>query len=286
MKKLLVLLAMTALWSGGAQAQTVASLQSDLNSLRDDVQMMQRQIYKDDATSTAPQTQKEALMKVGQLDEDVRQMKGRLDELDYKIKQTNDRIDMLNKDIDVRFKMLEGKPIDSAGAAKSASNIPPTFAAPVATDAPKSVVGDAVQAGDLTPVEGLPAKKTVQDIYQEGLENLKASKFDEAAQSFSMILKDYPDDKLAGNAQYWLGESYYGKGDFQRAAVAFAAGYQNYKDSPKRADSLLKLGVSMKALKKDTEACAAFKSLPKEFPKADQALKDRAKKESIALKCK
>ena len=282
MKKLFIFAAVM-LYASSVSAQSMQSLERDLNVLRDDVKMMQRQFYREESSSTAPQTSKEAMIKVGQMEEDVRQLRGRFDEYDYKIKQLNDRIDMINKDVDVRFKMLEGQTVSVGG--KSGNSIK-TFDAPVAVGAPKSIAGDSVKSGDLAPVEGAKPKLGVADVYQKGLEDLKENKYDEAEQSFLMILKDYPNEKLAGNAQYWLGETYYGKGEFDRAAVAFAGGYQKYKDSPKGPDSLLKLGLSMKALKKNDEACAAFKSLPTEFPKAALTLKDRAKKEVAELKCK
>ena len=68
--------------------------------------------------------------------------------------------------------------------------------------------------------------------------------------------------------------------------MAFANGYQKYKDNAKGADSLLKLGFSMKGLKKDKEACVAFSSVAKEFPKASKLILDRAKLELGKLSCK
>ena len=76
-----------------------------------------------------------------------------------------------------------------------------------------------------------------------------------------------------------------GRKDFAKAAVAFAKGYEKYK-GPKGPDSLLKLGMSMRELKKKTEACVAFMSLPTEFPKAEAALLSRAKSEASKLNCK
>lgn len=48
----------------------------------------------------------------------------------------------------------------------------------------------------------------------------------------------------------------------------------------------MKLGMSMRELKKKTEACVAFTSLPTEFPKAEAALLSRAKSEASKLNCK
>ena len=155
------------------------------------------------------------------------------------------------------------------------------FAAPVAKDAPKSIVGDSIKGDDLKPLKGFDVK----GIYQEGLEALKAGNDKLAEEKFNTILSKFPEDSLAGNAQYWLGEVYYGRKDFAKAAVAFAKGYEKYK-GPKGPDSLLKLGMSMRELKKKTEACVAFMSLPTEFPKAEAALLSRAKSEASKLNCK
>jgi tol-pal system protein YbgF len=99
------------------------------------------------------------------------------------------------------------------------------------------------------------------------------------------LLTKYPDHELASNAQYWLGESYYGKKDYTKAAVAFATGYEKYKDGNKGADNILKLGMSMQMLGKKEEACTAFNNLAKEFPKASEVLKDKAAKLSTELNC-
>ena len=155
------------------------------------------------------------------------------------------------------------------------------FAAPVAKDAPKSIVGDSIKGDDLKPLKGFDVK----GIYQEGLEALKAGNDKLAEEKFNTILSRFPEDNLAGNAQYWLGEVYYGRKHFAKAAVAFAKGYEKYK-GPKGPDSLLKLGMSMRELKKKTEACVAFTSLPTEFPKAEAALLSRAKSEAAKLNCK
>ena len=102
----------------------------------------------------------------------------------------------------------------------------------------------------------------------------------------NIVLTKFPDHKLAANAQYWLGESYYGKKDYAKAAVAFAKGYEKYKDSNKGADNILKLGMSMQMLGKTEEACTAFVNLPKEFPKAPDNLKNKAAQLASELKCK
>ena len=46
-------------------------------------------------------------------------------------------------------------------------------------------------------------------------------------------MADYPDHKLAGNAQYWIGECYYSQKRFAEAAEEFAKVEKLFPASPK-----------------------------------------------------
>ena len=99
-------------------------------------------------------------------------------------------------------------------------------------------------------------------------------------------MKKYPKEKLAGNAQYWLGETYYVRKNYDKAAVAFAEAYKNYPQNYKAPDNFLKLGLSMQELGKKDEACAVFKNYAKEYPEAPVAFRQRAEKEAGKIGCK
>lgn len=282
MKKLVFILAI--LLSNNALAQFGnTSLQREIDILKEDVAVLQRQNYKNKNSENNGKDENNSVVAQGAYDENLRKVIGKVDELEYKIKALNSRIDMLNKDIDVRIAMIEGKPISGGGGAGNLSANKPKFAPTVASEAPKSVVGDSISKNeDLAPVKG----QDVNALYQEGLTALKANDYTLAENNFTLILNRFATDKLAGNAQYWLGEVYYGKKDYAKSAVAFAKGYQNYKTSPKGADSLLKLGMAMNQLGKKAEACTAFTSMKTEFPKAEKVTADKALEEAKKLDCK
>src|SRR3546814_14657630 len=91
---------------------------------------------------------------------------------------------------------------------------------------------------------------------------------------------------LAGNAQYWLGETFYVRQQYEQASAAFLTGYQNYPKGAKASDSLLKLGMSLAALKKNPEPCAALGQLSKQFPEAPPHVQEAAHRESDTFGCK
>jgi tol-pal system protein YbgF len=274
MKKFALVLAMTML-AGQSFAASDNALQRQIDNMREDLQVLQRQMARGGSGS------QDSVVQLSEMDETLRQTVGRMDMIEHQLKVLEEKINMINKDVDVRLKMIEGQPIE--GGAMSNQQPTQKFDAPVAEGAPASVVGGAIAKGnDLPEVQTKPAEQ----IYQEGLDAINAGNSDEAAAKFTSFLTKFPDHKLAGNAQYWLGESYYGKKDYAKAAVAFAKGYEKYKDGNKGADSLLKLGLSMQMLGKNEEACTAFVNLAKEFPNASANLKERATKSASELKCK
>ncbi len=276
-KSILFLGALLLIPSIPAKAISDNALQRQIDQIKEDLQILQRQLARGGAIGSS----QDVVVQVSQMDETLRQAVGRMDMIEHQLKTLDDKINMINKDIDVRIKMIEGKPIEGGGMSNQYA--PKKFDAPIAKGAPASVIGGAVSKG-----EDLPEVKTksAEQIYQEGLDAINSGNNDEAADRFTAVLTKFPNHKLAANAQYWLGESYYGKKDYAKAAVAFAKGYEKYKDGNKGADNILKLGLSMQMLGKKDEACTAFVNLPKEFPKAADNLKARAEKAATELNCK
>lgn len=109
--------------------------------------------------------------------------------------------------------------------------------------------------------------------------------YEAATSAFADFLARYPDDKLAGNAQYWLGESHYAQGDYRSAADAFLTGYRKYPTGGKGPDSLLKLGMSLAALGEKRAACASFAEFSNKFPGASEAMKNRVRAERRGAGC-
>jgi tol-pal system protein YbgF len=103
--------------------------------------------------------------------------------------------------------------------------------------------------------------------------------------AFEDFLTRYPQDSLAGNAQYWLGEAHFVRGEYKAAASSFLKGYQNYAGNARAADSLLKLAMSLDRLGQKDAACSSFGELSTRFPNAPENVKMRAKSERQRIGC-
>lgn len=166
-----------------------------------------------------------------------------------------------------------GPPVLSEGPGSYAAGQGATAAAP-----PPSVTTAAL------PPAGADAADPKQ-LYETAYGYLLQRDYGAAQAAFDDFLQRYPSDSLAGNAQYWLGESFFVRGQYKAAASAFLKGYQSYAQSAKAPDSLLKLAMSLDRLGQKDAACASYNELTTKFPRAPQNVKSRAQAERQRVGC-
>ncbi|HUC63473.1 MAG TPA: tol-pal system protein YbgF, partial [Alphaproteobacteria bacterium] len=106
-----------------------------------------------------------------------------------------------------------------------------------------------------------------------------------AERAFAAFVNTHPDDPLAGAAQYWLGETFYLRANYDAAARAFAEGYQKFPKGSKAPDSLLKLGMSLVQLNRKKDACLLFKELEQRYPAAPTNVKQAMQRERQRASC-
>lgn len=174
-----------------------------------------------------------------------------------------------------------------AGAVPAAPGAPAAPAAGGAESLLPEAVGvtglDGTAVAPLTQA-ALPVPNTPDGLYQQSYEALLRSQFDVAQTGFRDFLKQYPQHELAGGANYWLGESLYSQANYKDAAQVFLDGFKTYPADPKAADTLLKLGMSLRQLGQKPQACTVFQSVNVKFPKAADTRK-RAQAEAKRAGC-
>jgi len=298
--------------AGGAIAQSsdVRPLLDRLDRLERDMNLLQRQIYRSNTgpggspVAVTPGDGASALsyeVRLGQIEEQMRALTGQVEEANFHIEEVKRRLDKLASDVDLRLGALE----------HPASSTPAVAAAPghgsVAANAPRGagtnpaepasrsgVLGQVPDGGDndQSGARGGDSPETAaailpsgaaQDQYNHAFGLLRQADYPAAEQALRAFVKRYPSDSLAGNAQYWLGETYFVRKDYSGAAAAFAEGYQKYPKGGKAADNLLKLGMSLGNLGQKTDSCRAYSRLDRDFP--NSPARDRAADEKKKLGC-
>lgn len=140
-------------------------------------------------------------------------------------------------------------------------------------------------AGNSAPTGGTLPSGSATEQYNYAFGLMKQAKYPDAEIAFKEFVAAHPKDQMAGNAQYWLGETFYARGKYMEAASAFAEGYKHYPKNPKAPDALLKLGMSLARADQKQNACVALAKLGEEFPQAAASVRQRATGEMKKLGC-
>jgi tol-pal system protein YbgF len=124
-----------------------------------------------------------------------------------------------------------------------------------------------------------------QHLYEQAYGYLLQKDYGAAESGFEDFLRRHPSHQLAGNAQYWLGETFYVRGQYRAAAAAFLKGYQTYSRSPKAPESLLKLAMSLQRLGQKDAACSSYNELATKYPNPPAHVKSMAQAERQRSGC-
>jgi tol-pal system protein YbgF len=119
--------------------------------------------------------------------------------------------------------------------------------------------------------------ETPEALYQLGLEAMKARDIAKARDIFTKFLALNPKHKLAANAHYWLGETYYSDKNFEQAVLEFQEVIKNYPEKEKVPAAMLKQGMAFKEMGDNKSAVYIYKKLMEEFPKSEEAKIAKAK---------
>ena len=263
-------------------------------------------------------------VRISALEEQLRKLQGKIEESEFQNRKTADALDKFQKDVDFRFTQLQPAPAAADDAAER-KPLPPLEKQDIGKSAnSKDLDAPLKEAADKeTPKK--PAEKTplvddkstkaatkmevkVKDTrdgkveeskdpasaqqfanprehYNYAFRLLNQNKYDDAAASFKSFLKKYPKDPLAGNASYWLGETFYMNHDFVNAADSFRQGFESSPGGPKAPDNLLKLAMSLSSLKHDKEACVVLKQVVNKFGKTSANVSHKAESEKKRIGC-
>lgn len=218
--------------------------------------------------------------RIQDLQAQVQTLQGQVEELQHALDEARQRNKEQYIDLDSRLARLEGRapaPAAAGGAGTTTTPQPPDVdlggpggatapAAPASapTAAPDTLT-DADRAAGGTPAAAAdPAAES--STYNEAFGALKEGRYAESARRFQGFIDQYPNSELAGNAWYWLGESYYATQNYPIALEAFQTLLTRYPGSQKAPDALLKVGYSQYELKQFAAARDTLDQVVQRYP--------------------
>lgn len=186
-------------------------------------------------------------------------------------------------DIQGELQSIDAKVSQQGGAAPggAAPGATPGGAAPAPNGAPNTAPGGATTSdpGAAANPAGPAAMAPISSdtLYRNALRDYTSGNYDLSRQEFSDYIKNFPQNDLASNAQFYLGEIAYSQGDYKAAVAAYETVLSNYPQSFKLGASLLKKGMAELALGMKISARRDLRDVVKRFPGTDDARRAEAK---------
>lgn len=177
---------------------------------------------------------------VGELQVEVRQLRGQVERLEYDLEQLRTRQRDQFRDLDERFGQNER-----------------------ATDPRQSSA-----LGDTTAT--LPVEERLgqdeQSAYEIAFDRLMAGEYPAAIREFERFVERFPASPFQPNALYWLAEAKYAQQEYDAALQIFTVVRERFPETDKAADALLKIGFAQFELGRRAEARATLETVLREYP--------------------
>jgi len=240
------------------------------------------------------------LLKLNEIENQFRELTNRFEEINFKVDKLSNRITKIQSDTQLRFSDLENSDSGSSNLVKTDNKniLPGTDKAQDLGAAPayntsmlpsvqktQSIETAGTVITEQTEQINLLPNKPPLEQYDFAVSFMKIGDYETAEFALKEFIDKNKDHDLAGNAQYWYGETFRIRQLYSDAATAYLDGYQNYPKSKKAPENLLKLGITMVQLGEKDEGCSMIEGIKKQYPKANKSVLQKAQYEQKKFKC-
>jgi tol-pal system protein YbgF len=297
--KILGILAMGASLWGCASSQDVrildrevTRLQSQVNTLQKEKETVTREFaayrneWKNDLTNESKKTQADLQFQLESVKSELRILSTGLDEYKDFAKRPSKDVERVREDVILRTRVLEekGKILEEKNRTqdertkaleerfRAMEDRLKSMEAKIDQVASKQaeVEKAAATAREVPPeVKGLSTG--MSDLYREAFETYQRGDMEGARKKFEAFLKQYPNTDLSDNAQFWIGETYYGKKDYERAILEYEKAIAKYPEGDKVPAAILKQALSFLELGDKTNGKNLLRRVMERYPHSEQA---------------
>ena len=288
-------------------AEENETMLDQLMSLQKDIKTLEKAVYSKDNNSNSGSTISsyeddiltKHLLKLSDLEEQFKALTNNFEEVNFKLDKLSNRITKIQTDNQVRFQDIENNTSKNNKKLTKKKKLP-------GSDQPQDLGGisdtdiialETVQktqsiesAGTVITETPERAEKLLPDTspekqYEFAISFLKVGDYETAEYALREFIDLHSKHDLAGNAQYWYGETFRVRQLYQDAATAYLDGYQKYPKSSKAPVNLLKLGVMLVQIGEKEQGCSMIKGVKVQYPKANQSVIQKAEYEKKKFNC-
>jgi len=294
------------------------SLKADekINAIADQIQIilqeiktLEKAVYKKSDIISSNMTQSGSLnedvltkhlLKLNAIEDQFRELTNKFEEVSFKMDKLSGRVTKIQSDTQLRFSDLEdSENINKNSKKLTKKKLPGTSEAQDFGSTPGYETSELPNKQEITSVEtvgtvftdkpektkSLLPNKPPEDQYTFAVSFIKIGDYETAEFALKEFIETNKDHDLAGNAQFWYGETFRIRQLYSDAATAYLDGYQNYPKSKKAPDNLLKLGITMVELGEKDQGCNMIAGIKKQYPKASKSVLQKALYEQKRFKC-
>ena len=282
-------------------AQDTELILQELQILQKDIKTLEKAVYSQPGTgmSSSGKTSNsnddvltQHLLKLSDLEEQFKILTNSFEEVSFKLDKLSSRITKVQVDNQMRFQDLERSGLNQGTSTVSSGiiKLPGSGEAQDLGGVSDSDIASLEQVQKTQSVEsvGTVVTETAQrtekilpetspeEQYKFAISFLKVGDYETAEFALREFVDVNSNHDLAGNAQFWYGETFRIRQLYQDAASAYLDGYQKYPKSKKAPRNLLELGVMMVQLGEKTQGCKMILGVKKQYPTASQSVIQRA----------
>ena len=291
----------------GEESESTLQLLQDLQK---DIKTLEKAVYsqdikRSDSNITLSNNDDDILarhlLKLADLEEQFTILTNKFEEVNFKLDKLSNRITKVQTDNQIRFQDLETGKINLKGntTVSKKKKLP-------GSDLPADL--GSISETEVTSIEQVQKTQSIESVgtvvtetqqrtekilpdtspeeqYKFAISFLKIGDYETAEFALREFVEVNSKHNLAGNAQYWYGETFRIRQLYQDAATAYLDGYQKYPKSSKAPVNLLKLGVMLVQIGEKTQGCSMILGVKDQYPKANQSVIQKAEYEKKKFNC-
>jgi len=306
--RILLILIIAIFYSYKVYGDETETILKELQILQEDIKTLEKAVYSKDINTVSNTTMStdssdvltKHLLKLSELEEQFKILTNSFEEINFKLDKLSNRITKVQTDNQMRFQDLESSSVTNTKKKKlPGSGEAQDLGKALEIKEEESDTASAEQIQQTQSVESVgtviteTAERTEKILpdaspekqYEFAVSFIKVGDYETAELALREFVDIHPEHKLAGNAQYWYGETFRVRQLYQDAATAYLNGYQKYPKSSKAPVNLLKLGVMLVQIGEKEQGCSMILGVKDQYPKAKQSVIQKAEYEKKKFNC-
>jgi tol-pal system protein YbgF len=271
---------------GCASTKDVQILDKEIDRLHTQMNLLQKEntSIKNELSDSIAENQRlktDLTLRLENLQSEMRSLSTGIEEYKELLKRPPKEMDRFKQDMEGRWKGWEEKRKTLEERIKEIEDRVKELDGRTAASTSKAMESERMASIKEVPPEIKGVSTGMGDIYKDAYETFYKGDLEGARGKFEAFLKQYPNTELSDNAQFWIGETYYLKKDFERAILEYEKAIVKYPEGDKIPAALFKQALAFTELGDKTNARNLFKRVIEKYPRSEQAEMAKKKLETI-----